>query len=369
MIGFASPVHQYRAHRSSIDSAIARVLEGGRYVLGPELESFERNLADYCGCGHAVGVASGTDALALALRAIGVTPSCEVISVSHTAVATVAAVLAAGAVPVLIDVDPVYYTLDPAMLEAALSPRTRAIVAVHLYGQTADLGAIAAFAEKKGLVLIEDCAQAAGTSYDGRRVGSIGEFGCFSFFPTKNLGAIGDGGAIVTNNPEHAETARRLRQYGWDKDRMTHGIGINSRLDELQAAILAAKLPNLDADNARRRALAARYTAGLADLPVITPAVRPGSDHVFHLYVLQCERRDALRDHLAGAGFGTGIHYPLPVHRQDGYADCVRLAGGLSSTEALAGRILSLPLYPELADEEVDRIIDAIRAFFDGAKM
>lgn len=365
MIPFAQPLAQYRAHKTAVDAAIARVLDSGTYIMGEEVAVFERGFAAYCDSPCAVGVGSGTEALVLALKALGIGAGDEVITVAHTAVATVAAVLAIGAVPVLVDVDPVYYTLDPEMLERALSPRSKAVIAVHLYGQAADLDAIGAVAQRAGLALIEDCAQAAGASLHGRRLGGIGRASCFSFFPTKNLGAIGDGGMVVTSDKVLAERVRRIRQYGWDFARRTQEIGVNSRLDPIQAAILSSKLPHLDADNARRGALAARYDAGLADLPLDRPAVRSECQHAFHLYVIACDDRDGLKRSLASAGVDTGIHYPLPVHRQDGYAPRVRIAGdGLPVTDRLAGRILSLPLFPELGDDEADRVITAIRAHY-----
>jgi dTDP-4-amino-4,6-dideoxygalactose transaminase len=245
-----------------------------------------------------------------------------------------------------------------------VSKRTKAILPVHLYGQAADMHAICAFAKRHDLVVIEDCAQATGGVSDGKRLGSFGDAACFSFFPTKNLGAIGDGGMVVTNNREAAERIRRLRQYGWDARRDTQDIGINSRLDEIQAAILAAKLPGLDANNARRAQLAARYSKGLAGLPPRLPETRPDSDHVYHLYVLLCDDRDALKSSLAAAGIGAGIHYPLPVHRQGGYAQRVRMAVELPVTNRLVECILSLPIYPELRDDEADRVIQAIHAHY-----
>jgi dTDP-4-amino-4,6-dideoxygalactose transaminase len=363
MISFALPAAQYRTHKGAIDAAVSRVLERGAYVLGDEVAKFERDFAQYCQCDHAVGVGSGTDALILALRAFGVGPSTEVITVSHTAVATVAAILAVGADPVLVDVDPVHYTLDPAGLEDAISERTKAIIAVHLYGQAADMDTINSIARRYGLVVIEDCAQAVGARYKGSRVGSLGDAGCFSFFPTKNLGAVGDGGMITTSSSDVAERVRRLRQYGWDENRRTRYIGVNSRLDEIQAAILAAKLPALDDDNARRAILAARYANGLKGLALDVPQVRPETSHVFHLYVVACDKRDNIKSHLLASGIGAGIHYPLPVHRHDGYAERVRTVNELAVTERLASRIISLPLYPELRDDEVDRIVAVIRSY------
>jgi dTDP-4-amino-4,6-dideoxygalactose transaminase len=344
---------------------VTRVLEGGVYILGPEVEAFERAFADECGVAHAIGVANGTDALHLALMALDIGLGDEVITVSHTAVATAAAILAAGATPVLVDIDPVYYTIDPALIEAAVSPRTKAVVPVHLYGQAAEMDAICAIARRCNLHVVEDCAQAAGGRYRGRRLGSIGDIASFSFYPTKNLGAIGDGGMIVTSNEVLAERVRRLRQYGWDKARATHETGRNSRLDPIQAAILAAKLPHLDADNSRRAAVARHYAEGLHGLPIVLPAARSDTTHVYHLYVAACDERDALTAHLAKRDIGCGIHYPLAVHQQRGYAQHVKTSvDGLPMTERVISRILSLPMYPELTDAEVRNAIAAVREFY-----
>jgi dTDP-4-amino-4,6-dideoxygalactose transaminase len=364
MISLASPVAQYWAHRDEIQAAINRVLESGVYILGEEVESFEDAFADFCGGAHAVGVASGTDALILALKALGIGPGDEVITVSHTAVATVAAILAAGATPALIDVDEATMTLNPTAIDSAVTRRTKAVIAVHLYGHAADLDAILPRARRHGLAIIEDCAQAVGARHRGRRLGSIGDVGCFSFYPTKNLGAIGDGGLIVTSNARIAARLRRLRQYGWeDSKRQTHETGLNSRLDPLQAAILRAKLPHLDTDNARRAEIARRYDRGLAGLPITIPKVRSGAEHVYHLYVVACAQRDRLMAHLATRGIGCAVHYPLPVHRQQGYAERAILPqGGLPVTERLCRKILSLPMYPELNDADVDRVIALIRS-------
>jgi dTDP-4-amino-4,6-dideoxygalactose transaminase len=365
VIPWASPLAQYRAHQAPIQSAIDRVLNSGTYILGAEVEDFESAFGEYCGAGHAVGVASGTDALILGLKALGIGPGDEVITVSHTAVATVAAILAVGAEPVLVDVDEVYLTLDPATLDRAATPRSKAVIAVHLYGQAADLDPILRFARERKLALIEDCAQACGGHYRGRRLGSLGDIGCFSFYPTKNLGAIGDGGIVLTHEPEIAERVRRLRQYGWDDGRQTREPGLNSRLDPLQAAILRAKLPHLDEDNARRGAIARRYERGLHGLPIRIPKERADAQHVYHLYVVACTERDPLMAHLGKHQIGCAIHYPMPVHWQHGYAERVICSsGGLPVTECVCRQILSLPLYPELVDADVDRVIAAVRGFF-----
>jgi dTDP-4-amino-4,6-dideoxygalactose transaminase len=364
-IPWACPLAQYRAHKAPIQSAINRVLDSGAYILGGEVVSFEQAFAEFCGSGEAVGVASGTDALILALKALGLGVGDEVITASHTAVATVAAILASGASPVLVDIDELYMTLDPAALEAAVTPRSKALIAVHLYGQAADLDPIQACARRHGLALIEDCAQSAGGRYRERRLGSIGDIGCFSFYPTKNLGAIGDGGMILTGERKIAASARRLRQYGWDDARQTHEAGLNSRLDPLQAAILHAKLPHLDTDNSRRATIARRYQRGLDGLPITMATERSDTKHVYHLYVITCAERDNLMAYLSDRQIGSAIHYPVPVHRQRGYAERVILPpGGLPITERVCGQILSLPIYPELSDAEVDRVIAAVRGYF-----
>jgi dTDP-4-amino-4,6-dideoxygalactose transaminase len=363
LIPWASPQAQFRAHESAIRAAIDRVLAGNAYIQGPEVTGFEQAFARYLGASHAVGVASGTDALILTLRGMGIGAGDEVVTVAHTAVATVSAVLASGATPVLVDVEPDFYTIDPARIEAAITPKTKAIITVHLYGQAADLDAILPIAKKHGLKLIEDCAQATGAMYHGRRVGSIGDAGCFSFYPTKNLGGIGDGGAIATGETELAARIRRLAQYGWDESRKTRGIGVNSRLDPLQAAILAVKLPHLDADNARRAAIAARYSAGLGNLNLTVPATRPDTRHVYHLFVIATDNRDALMAALGKAGVGSALHYYPAVDKQDGYVERVTLpAGGLPVTTRLSQRIVSLPMYPELSAADADVVIAAVRA-------
>jgi len=366
MIPWASPFAQYTAHRDEIEAAIAQVLGSGDYILGEEVEAFERAFAEFCGMAYAVGVGSGTDALILAMRALGIESGDEVITVSHTALATAAAVLATGAMPVLVDVDPALYTIDLARVEDAVTPRSKAIIVVHLAGQVADIEAIGAIAKIHGLRVIEDCAQAVGARQHDRRVGSLGDIGCFSFYPTKNLGAIGDGGMVVMPTAALAAKVRRLRQYGWDDNRDTEAPGLNSRLDTLQAAVLKAKLPYLDADNARRMAIAQQYTAGLSGLPLTPPAVRPGTAHVYHLYVIACDDRAGLMAHLADQKVGSAVHYPVPIHRQKGYTDRVRVPrGGLPVTDSLVGRILTLPMFPELSDSNVAHVIAAVRGFFE----
>jgi len=359
----AAPLASYRAARSRIDRAIARVLASGRYVLGPEVEAFEREFAAYIGCRHAVGVASGTDALILALRALGLAPGTTVATVSHTAVATVAAIELAGMRPLLLDIDPASYTLAPAALECALTGgRVGAVIAVHLYGQAADLGAIVPLARRHGAKVIEDCAQSHGATLDGKRLGSVGDVACFSFYPTKNLGAFGDAGAVLTGDDDLAARLRELREYGW-RDRYVSAMpGMNSRLDPLQAAALRVKLTGLDRANARRAALAARYDRGLAKTGLGLPQLRPGATHVFHQYVVRTKRRDDLRAALDRAGIGTAIHYPVPVHLQLGYRGRIALdPGGLGESERAAREVLSLPMFPELGAGEIARVIAAVK--------
>ena len=363
----ANPGAGYRALQGEIDAAVARALASGWYVLGAEGRGFEAEFATWLGTAHAVGCGNGTDALALALRGLGIGAGSTVATVSHTAVATVAAIEMAGAVPLLLDIDPLHYTLDPAELEAVLAapppglPPLRAVIAVHLYGQAADLDAILPLCARHGVAVIEDCSQAHGAALAGRRLGTLGAAGCFSLYPTKNLGALGDGGVIATGDAALAERLAALRQYGWRQHYVSDEVGINSRLDELQAAILRAKLPHLDAQNARRAAIAARYDAALAGTRFAAPARRAGAAHVFHQYVIRAPERAAVQAALRAQGIGTGVHYPRPVHLQPAYRD--RIALGPSScraSERAAGEVLSLPMYPELTEAQVTQVCAAL---------
>jgi dTDP-4-amino-4,6-dideoxygalactose transaminase len=362
------PRAEVQAQKAAIDAAIAGVLDGGAYILGREVEAFEAEFAEFLGVAHTVGVASGTDAIELALRACGIGAGDLVFTVSHTAVATVAAIERAGATPVLVDVEPGTYTMAPRELSRALQMplrgRPAAVLPVHIYGQPADLAALSEIARGRGLRLIEDCAQSHGALYHGKPAGSFGDIACFSFYPTKNLGALGDGGMVATNNRALATAAREIREYGWRERYVSARVGINSRLDAIQAAILRVKLPSLDKGNARRQDIARRYDSGLAGLPLALPARRPQATHVFHQYVIRLVERDALRDRLRAAGIGTGIHYPVPVHQQPAYSG--RLAAGpsgLGLTERAASQILSLPIYPQLPTAAVDHVISKIREF------
>jgi dTDP-4-amino-4,6-dideoxygalactose transaminase len=363
----SDPKASYLAHKTRIDAAIQRVLESGWYILGKEVEAFEREFAAFIGVGHAIGVANGTDALELALRACGIGPGDLVFTVSHTAVATIAAIELVGATPVLVDIDPTTYTLDPNCLETALvhppSGRPKAVIPVHLYGQPADMPAILELAYRFGLQVIEDCAQSHGAAWAGRMTGAWGDMAAFSFYPTKNVGALGDGGMIATANPVLAERTRTLRQYGWRQRYISEVPGCNSRLDELQAAVLRVKLEYLEAENTRRIALAARYTAALADTSFTLTSCRAGARHVYHQYVLRSPQRDALQAYLRDQSIGTLVHYPKAVHQQPAYQGRIPIVGALLHSERAAAEVLSLPIYPELTDEQVDSIAEACHAW------
>jgi dTDP-4-amino-4,6-dideoxygalactose transaminase len=363
MIPQANPGAGYRALKSEIDEAVARALSSGWYILGNELRAFEAEFAAWLGVPAVIGCGNGTDAIALALRGLGIGPGCTVVTVSHTAVATVAAIEMTGATPLLIDIDPVHYTMDPDALSQVLQqpppglPPIRAVIPVHLYGQPADLDRIVPLCREHGAALIEDCAQAHGARLHGNRVGTFGDAATFSFYPTKNLGALGDGGAVAVSDPEIATRIAALRQYGWHKHYISDEVGVNSRLDELQAAILRVKLTHLDRQNARRAHIAAAYTTALANSPLNPPQQREDASHVYHLYVTRSPDRDRFQTILKDNGIGTGIHYPVPVHLQPAYAGRIALGpSGCSETERAAREILSLPIYPELTDAEVETI-------------
>ena len=370
MIHSADPRAGYLAHRSEIDFAMRNVMENGRYIFGPKVRDFEVHFAKYLGVKHCIGVASGTDAVHLSLRACGVKAGDGVITASHTAVATVAAVEWLGAVPVLVDIDPESYTLDPQKVEITLQQRKtsvniKAIIAVHLYGHPADMNALQDIANRHGAALIEDCAQAHGAAVCDRKAGSMGQCGAFSFYPTKNLGAFGDGGAIVTDDAGIAERLRSLQQYGWRERYISESAGYNSRLDELQAAVLDVKLQWLDAGNERRRRIAARYNDGLAGMPIELPREKPGTRHVYHQYVIRSAERDRLCSYLGNKGIQTSILYPMSVHQQPAYHNRVMMGeGGMAVTEKIVQKILGLPVYPELGDAEVERVIENIRGYF-----
>ncbi len=343
-----NPQAQFQSYRQEILDAVARVCESGPYVLGPEVEAFESEFAAYHNVKHCIGMGSGTDALALTMRAFDIGSGDEVITVSHTALATAAAIVMAGATPVLVDIEEDYYTIDPSKIEEAITPKTKAIIPVHLYGQPCDMDAIMVIAKKHNLIVIEDCAQAHGAIYKNSKVGTIGDAGCFSFYPTKNLGAIGDGGGVVTNNTLINDRLKRIRQYGWDHNRVSQELGVVSRLDELQAAILRIKLRYLDEDNLKRHEIAKQYKNLLSNSDLLLPAERLDCQHVYHLYVVRSTSRDVLKGKLSQHGVDAGVHYTHPVHMHPGYIDKIRISpGGLSVTEKTISKILTFPMYPE----------------------
>jgi dTDP-3-amino-3,4,6-trideoxy-alpha-D-glucose transaminase len=358
-VPFLDLAPQHDELRAELDAAIARVIDSSHYVLGPELEAFEHEFAAFCGAAHCVGVGNGMEAIELILRALDVGPGHEVVTVAHTAFPTAAAITATGATPVFVDVDPGTHCMRADAVAAAIGERTRAILPVHLYGRCADIDAIRAIADAAGLPVIEDAAQAHGAKHRGRRAGTLGRAAAFSFYPTKNLGALGDGGAVVTADADLAARVRRLRNYGEESKYVNVEPGLNSRLDELQAAILRAKLPHLERWNADRRRVAAAYDEQLEGLT--TPA--PDDGHVYHLYVVRSANRDDLREHLAAAGIGAQVHYPTPVHRQRAYRDGARSAGSLEATERLATEVLSLPAYPGIGEGRVAEVAEAVRGF------
>ncbi len=365
VLGFANPAAQFRRRRSDIEVAIQGVLEGSTYIQGPAHEAFEANFSAYLGGGYTVGVGNGTDALVLALQAVGIGRGDKVIVPSHTAPATISAVRRVEAIPLFVDVDRTNYTMPIDLAEAVIAG-AKAIILVHLYGYPADAEAFRALADAHGFVLIEDCAQAAGALLNGKRVGTVGHIGCFSFFPTKNLGAIGDGGAVFTRDGQIAARLRQLRTYGWNDERICLIDGMNSRLDEIQAAILNVKLPGLDEDNEQRRRIARSYRDALGDLPIQLPEESPSGRHVYHLFVIALNERDNLQLHLRNDGIATGIHYAPPSHLHPAFSRFV--THELPVTENIARRILTLPIYPELGDEDVLRVVSSIKAFFSIVK-
>jgi len=354
---------QYAQIGDEIESRLRKVLASGQYVGGPEVEALEEEFARYCGVRYAVSLNSGTAALHASLLALGLGPGDEVITVAHTFAATVGAIVATGAKPVFVDIDPESYTMDPAQVEAAVTARTRAVIPVHLYGQPADLAPILAIAEARRLAVVEDACQAHGASYRGCRVGSIGDIGCFSFYPSKNLGAAGEGGMAVTNSSLYAERMRRIRDHG-QSERYRHEFpGFNYRLPAIQAAVLRVKLPHLDDWNERRRALAGEYGRRLIGSGVSIPWERPDSSHVYHVYVVRSRARDQLRGYLASREIASGIHYPIPTHLQPAFQDYGDGPGSLPHTEEAAREVLSLPMYAELTREQLERVAESVRAF------
>ena len=366
-VAFVDLQGEYQAIKEEIDKAITGVLSRSDYVLGQKVRDLEVAFAGYCEAASAVGVDSGFSALELILRAYDIGPGDEVITAANTFIASALAISNCGARPVLVDMEPDTYNLDPAKVAQAITPATRAIMPVHLYGQPADIDPILALARQHDLRVVEDACQAHGARYKGRRTGSLGDAAAFSFYPSKNLGAYGDGGMVVTSDEELAERVRLLRNLG-QSIKYHHTIkGFNHRLDTLQAAVLCAKLPHLDGANASRREAAEQYNRELAGLPVVTPIERDWAEHVYHLYVIQVEERDALQAHLSEAGVATAIHYPIPIHMQSAYEELGYKQGDFPETERYAARILSLPMFPGITPEAISHTVNAIADFYNGA--
>jgi len=362
MIPFADLQSQYRSIKGEIDAAVGRVLDSAQFILGEEVAAFERDFAQYCQVSETVAVNSGTSALHLALLAAGIGPGDEVITVPFTFVATVSAIGYTGARAVFVDIEPEYFTIDPARIEAAITPRTRAIMPVHLYGQPADMDPILEIASRHRLAVIEDAAQAHGAEYHGRRCGSLAEIAGFSFYPGKNLGAYGEGGGVTTTRADVAKTCRTLRDWGQEK-RYEHRVkGFNYRMDGIQGAILRVKLRHLEAWTEKRQQVAAWYAETLDPESVRLPKARPGCRHVYHVFAVRTDDRDKLRDVLGAQGIQTGIHYPIPVHLQPAHADLGYHAGDFPNAEAAAREVLSLPLFPEMTRDQVETVAAAISA-------
>lgn len=366
LIPFVDLRAQYAAIKDDVDEAIADVVGRVNFILGDHVDAFEEEFAAYCDCAHGVGVDSGTSALNLALRAVGVREGDEVITVANTFIATALAISYSGAKPVLVDMDPTTYQIDVGAVEWAITPRTRAILPVHLYGHPADMDPIMDLASRHGLAVVEDASQAHGARYRGRRVGSIGHAAAFSLYPGKNLGAYGDAGIVVTNDPDIADKVRMDRNYGSREKYVHESIGFNRRLDTLQAAVLRVKLTRLDEWNAARRRHAAAYTERLAEVGgVVTPQQASDVESVFHVYPIRVRHRDEIQQSLAGVGVSTVIHYPIPIHLQQAYAGLGLGRGAFPHTEELAAQELSLPMFPELGSSQIHRVCDALTSAVD----
>lgn len=359
---------QYAQIRSEVDAAVGRVIANADFILGKDVEEFEEEYARYCEAKYCVALDSGLSALELGMRALGIGPGDEVITPAHSFIASSSAISFTGATPVWVDSDPRTYNIDTKLIEAAITPRTKAIMPVHLYGQPADMDPIMDVARKHKLLVVEDACQAHGARYRGRRVGTIGDIAAFSFYPGKNLGAYGDAGALVTNNADVAKTVHDMRNYGQRKKYEHAFLAWNRRMDTLQAAILRAKLPHLEAWNTARRRHASAYDELLAGTPLGLPQTARDGEHVFHLYVVQSERRDDLLRHLADAGIHGGIHYPVPIHLQEAYRGAGKGRGSFPVAEAVTPRVLSLPMYPELEEEQLQRVADAVGSFASASK-
>lgn len=363
MIFQTNPLSQYRKYKSEIDGGIEATLESGSYILGNQVEAFEAEFSRYIGCTYSIGVANGTDAIALILRALGIGQGDEVITTSHTAIASVAAIISVGALPVLVDISLEDYLLDPSNIERAITKQTKAIMPVHLYGKPANLEEILRITKVHKLHLIEDCSQAHGATFRGQKVGVFGIANAFSCYPTKNLGALGDAGVITTNDQEIAKKLYRIRQYGWESRNKSLEFGINSRLDEIQASVLRTKLKYLDENNLRRKEIAAAYSLKFKNCGIKTQKNDNHSENVFHQFVIQLKNRNELISFLNTRGIQTSVHYPNPIAEMKGYLDKIKIMGNLENTKLVSGTILSLPIYPELLDEEVEQVADTVMDF------
>ena len=363
MIPFLDLKAQYRSIKDEIDEAVLRVLGSAQYALGPEVAAFEEEFASYCGARFGMGVNSGTSALHLALLAAGVGPGDEVITIPFTFVATVAAICYTGARPVFVDIEPRFFTMDVSRIEEAITERTKVILPVHLYGQSADMDPILEIARRHKLIVIEDAAQAHGAEYKGKRVGGIGDMGCFSFYPGKNLGACGEGGMVVTSNPDYARTIRMLRDWGQEKKYHHVLKGYNYRLEGIQGAVLRVKLRHLEKWTVARRSHADQYNKLLKGCGVGTPEERKAARHVYHIYAIRTAEREKLMEFLKERGIGTGIHYPFPVHLLETYSDLGYRKGEFPVAEEVAGEVLSLPMFAELSREQQDSVIESIQEF------
>ncbi len=363
MIPLVDLTAQYRSIKKEIDSAVFSTLESGHFILGPQVTKFEEDIASLLGLNFGVGLASGTDALVLALRALDVGAGDEVIIPAYTFFATAGTVMSVGAKPVMVDIDPHSYQIDVNKIEAAITSKTKAIIPVHLYGHPAEMNPILEIARRHNLKVIEDNAQGFGAEYLGKKTGSFGDIGCLSFFPTKNLGAFGDGGMVVTNDSKLAERMRMLRTHGWKKKYYSEEVGYNSRLDAMQAAILQAKLPYVDTWNEKRRTLAKRYNEHLAPFGIVTPLEKEWAKHVYHLYIIRSEKRDALQTFLKEKGIASEVYYPIPPHLSEPCKKFGYHAGDFPHAERASQETLALPLYPELTESQQDEVIGAVKAF------
>jgi dTDP-4-amino-4,6-dideoxygalactose transaminase len=363
MISLVDLTAQYHSIKQEIDAAVSSTLESGHFILGPQVTKFEESIASYLGVKHAVGLASGTDALVIALRALNVGAGDEVIIPAYTFFATAGTVMAVRAKPVFVDIDPQTYQIDVDKIKSAVTPKTKAIIPVHLYGHPAEMNPILEIAREYNLKVVEDNAQGFGAEYRGRKTGALGDIGCLSFFPTKNLGAYGDGGMAVTDDAALAERMRMLRAHGWRKKYYSEEVGYNSRLDALQAAILQAKFPHVDAWNEKRRELAHRYSEQLAPLGIVTPLEREWGRHVYHLYILRSAKRDELQAFLKQKGIASDVYYPMPPHLAEPCRKFGFKEGDFPHAELASRETLALPLYPELTLEQQDEVIAAVREF------